>query len=61
MSDRCFNNQEELLEFFCFEIIEDLNAHAVYAKRVETFTDADQKTWIQLNESGNQIKVIGVL
>ena len=46
-SDRCFNNQEELLEFFGYEMIEDLNADAVYASPVETFTDADQKTWMQ--------------
>ena len=60
-SDSCFNTQEELLKLFGYELIEDLNANAVYARRLENFTDADQKTWIQLNESGNQIKVIGAI
>ena len=35
-SDRCFKNQEELLEFFGYEMIEDFNSDAVYARRVET-------------------------
>ncbi len=41
-SDRCFKNQEELLEFFGYEMIEDLNADAVYARRVENFTYKDE-------------------
>ena len=58
-SDRCFNSQEELLDFFGYEMIEDLNADAVYARRVETFTDEDKIRWIKLSDSGNQIKVMG--
>ena len=58
-SDRCFNNQEELLEFFGYEMIEDLNADAVYASRVETFTDQDAKKLMKLCDAGNQIKVMG--
>ena len=60
-SDRCFNSQEELLEFFGYEMIEESSADAAYARRVETFTDADQKTWMQLSEGGNQFKVIGAI
>ena len=48
-SDRCFNSQEEL------------NADAVYTKQLETFNDVDKKTWMQLSECGNQIKVIGAI
>ena len=40
-------------------MIEDLNADAVYARRVETFTDEDQKRWMKLSDAGNQIKVMG--
>ena len=58
-SDRCFNNQEELLEFFGYEMIEDLNSDAVYARRVETFTDEDEQKWMQLSDAGNQIKLMG--
>ena len=58
-SDRCFKNQEELLEFFGYEMIEDFNADSVYARRVETFTDEDEKEFMKLNDAGNQIKVIG--
>ena len=58
-SDRCFNSQEELLDFFGYEMIEDLNADAVYARRVETFTDEDKKRWMKLSDAGNQIKVMG--
>ena len=58
-SDRCFKSQEELLEFFGYEMIEDLDADAVYARRVETFTDEDKKRWMKLSDAGNQIKVMG--
>ena len=58
-SDRCFKNQEELLEFFGYEMIEDLNADAVYARRVETFTDEYEKELIKFCDVVNQIKVIG--
>ena len=49
-NDRCFKSQEELLDFFGYEMIEDLNADAVYARRVETFTDKEEKTWMQLSK-----------
>ena len=58
-SDRCFKSQEELLEFFGYEMIEDLNADAVYAKRLETDAEEDLENWMQLSEDGNQVKVIG--
>ena len=58
-SDRCFKNQEELLEFFGYEMIEDLNADAVYARRVEIFTDEDEKELMKLSDAGNQIKLMG--
>ena len=58
-SDRCFKSQEELLEFFGYEMIEDLNADAVYARRVETFTNEDEKELVKLSYACNQIKVIG--
>ena len=58
-SDRCFKNLEELLEFFDYEMIEDLNADAVYATRIETLTDKDKKKLMKLNDTGNQIKIIG--
>ena len=54
-----FKSQEELLEFFGYEMIEDLGADAVYAKRIETYAEEDLKNWIQLSEDGNQVKVIG--
>ncbi len=57
-SDRCFKNQEELLEFFGYEMIEDLNSDAVYARRVETFTDYDEKQLLEISDASNQIKVI---
>ena len=59
-SDRCFKNKEELLEFFGYEMIEDLDADAVYARRVETFSNIDEKELIKLSDAGNQIKVIKV-
>ena len=40
-------------------MIEDLNADAVYAKRVETFTDEYEKELMKFCNTGNQIKVIG--
>ena len=58
-SDRCFKNQEELLEFFGYEMIEDLKADAIYAKKVTAFTDEDAKELMQLSYAGNQIKVMG--
>ena len=58
-SDRCFNIQEELLDFFCYEMIGALNVDAVYARRVETFTDEDKKRWMKLSDAGNQIKLMG--
>ncbi len=58
-SDRCFNSQEELLEFFGYEMIEDLNSDAVYARRLEIFTAKEEKTWMQLSQGGKQIKVMG--
>ncbi len=57
-SDRCFKNPSELLEFFDYEMIEDLNADAVYARRVEIFTDADKKKLMKLSDAGNQIKIM---
>ena len=59
-SDQCFHNQEELLEFFGYEMIEDLNADAVYARRIQSFTDEDKKRFIDLSKNGYQIKVIGI-
>ena len=58
-SDKCFKNQEELLEFFGYEMIEDLNAEALYARRVETFPYEDEKKLMQFCDAGNQIKVMG--
>ncbi|MBW3041072.1 hypothetical protein [Prochlorococcus marinus] len=58
-SDRCFKNQEELLEFFDYEMIEELNADSIYAKRVETFTDKEYKELMKFSDAGNQIKLIG--
>ena len=58
-SDRCFNSQEELLDFFGYEMIEDLNADAVYAKRIEPLTDEEENKWLKLSDGGNQIKVMG--
>ena len=58
-SDKCFKNEEELLEFFGYEMIEDLNADAVYARRVEMFTDEYDKELMKFCDAGNQIKVIG--
>ena len=57
-SDRCFKSQEELLDFFGYEMIEDLNVDAVYARRIETFTDEEVKKWMNLRKDGRQIKVI---
>tara|TARA_Y100000766_G_C18423569_1_gene373204 strand:+ start:383 stop:502 length:120 start_codon:yes stop_codon:yes gene_type:complete len=39
-------------------MIEDLKTDAVYAKRVETFTDENEKDLMKLNDNGNQIQVI---
>ena len=47
------------MEFFGYEMIEDLNADAVYARRVETFTDVDEKELMRFCDAGNQIKVKG--
>ena len=47
------------MEFFGYEMIEDLNADAVYARRVETFTDQDAKKLMKFSDAGNQIKVMG--
>ena len=52
-------SQEESLEFLGYEMIEDLNADAVYARRVEIFTDEEEKKWMKLSDGGNQIKVMG--
>ena len=40
-------------------MIEDLDADAVYARRVETFSNIDEKELMKLSDAGNQIKVIG--
>ncbi len=40
-------------------MIEELNADVVYARRVETLSDEEEKKWIKLSDGGNQIKVIG--
>ena len=45
------------MEFFGYEIIEDLNAVAFYARRVETFTDEDAKKLMKLSAAANQIKI----
>ena len=47
------------MEFFGYELIEDLNVDAVYARRVETFTDEDEKELMKFCDDGNQIKVMG--
>ena len=39
-------------------MIEDLNADAVYAKRVETFSDDNEKELMKLSDAGKQIKVM---
>ena len=59
-SDRSFKNQEELLKFFCYEMIEDFKADAVYPMKVEIFTDKDEKDLMKSSDAGNQVKVIGV-
>ena len=41
-------------------MIEDLNADAIYARRVEIFTDKDEKDLMKSSDSSNQIKIIGV-
>ncbi len=58
-SDLCFTNQEELLEFFSYKIMEDLETDPAYARRVETFTDEYEKKLMKLCDAGNQIKVMG--
>ena len=58
-SDRCFKTQEELLDFFEYEMIEDLDADTIYGKRFETFTNKDEKEWRKLSEYGKQTKVMG--
>ena len=45
------------MEFFGYEMIEDLNADAVYARRVDIFTNEDEKELMKLSDTGNQIKV----
>ena len=55
-SDRCFTNQEELLEFFGSEMIKDLNADAVCARKVETLTAKDEKELIKLNDVAIKLK-----
>ncbi len=40
-------------------MIEDLNADAVYARRVETFSKEEENKWMKLSDAGNQIKVMG--
>lgn len=40
-------------------MIEDLNTDAVYARRVETFTDEYEKELMKFSDTVNQIKVIG--
>ena len=40
-------------------MIEDLNADAVYARSVATFTDEDEKELIKFCDADNQIKVMG--
>ena len=47
------------MEFFGYEMIEDLSEDAVYARRVETFTDQDAKKLMKFSDTGNQIKVMG--
>ena len=47
------------MDFFGYEMIEDLNADAVYARRVETLTDEEEKKWMKLSDAGNQIKLMG--
>ena len=47
------------MDFFGYEMIEDLNADAVYARRVEPLTDEEEKKWMKLSDGGNQIKVMG--
>ena len=46
------------MEFFGYEMIEDLNADTVYERRVETFTDEYAKELMKFCDAGNQIKVI---
>ena len=41
-------------------MIEDLNADAIYARRVENFTDKDEKELMKLSDAGNQIKIMGI-
>ena len=60
-SDRCFKNQEELLEFFGYEMIDDLNVDAVYARRVETFTDEDEKEAQKIREMGIEVKLSKII
>ena len=59
-SDRSFRNQEELLKFFCYKMIEDCKADAVYPMKVEIFSDKDEKDLMKSSDAGNQVKVIGV-
>ena len=58
-SDISFKNQEELLEFFGYEMIENLNADVVYARRVETFTDKDETKLKKSSDTYNQIIIMG--
>jgi len=47
------------LKFFDYEMIEDLNADAVYTRRVEIFTNKDEKELIKSSDAGNQLKITG--
>ena len=47
------------MDFFGYEMIEDLNADAVYARRIETVTNEEEKRWMKVSNGGNQIKVMG--
>ena len=40
-------------------MIEDINADAVYARRIETFTDQDEKKLMKSSDARNQIKIMG--
>ena len=47
------------MEFFGYEMIEDLNSDPVYARRVQTVTDKHEKKLMKISDTGNPIKVIG--
>ena len=46
--DRCIKSQEDILDFLGYEMIEDLNAVTVYPRRVENFSDVEEKKWMKL-------------